>query len=300
MQATVELTRVELVGKPKDKGTAAEPNLWTLFFKYDGAVLRINSQLELSGAPEIKASVGTHKSLLEARVDRNGSIAIPADTPDGRPFGRYETSLVPFELPLEGSLPPAPNPPVPGPGPVPPLPDPPDPGDPLPDLPGGLLRRRQARPGRPRASASPAIAVPSPLAPAFGVIYVLLEWDLSEERTVESAHGAFNKRISTALRQVVVKVGAQGIALDNPSLSAEEQRALAKQVERDAIAAATATAKDSLDVGSAVDPDDFIGAAGHVYTPLDLVAPKSFTDRFDTTPTNDVGIWKVHGGARLT
>jgi hypothetical protein len=284
IDAVIQLTKLRLKGEPYDKGTRAEPNLWTLFFKVDGADVKIRSDLSLSGKPTIKASVGTHASLKGMRVDTNGSLTIP------QPLGKFETELVPFALPGLGDVL---DPDGDG-GPLDEL------GDVLDGIGGRAPGRRRGRTAvaapAPRSGVRPRTTLPSLLAPAVGVVYVVLEWDWSKERTVESAHGAFNAAIKEKLEEAIVTVGRKGISLDNPSLSEDEQKALAKQIEKDAIEAATATAKATFDVGSAGDPDDFLGAGGRVFTPLDLAREQTFEDRF--TP-RDLGEWTIEGRAKL-
>ena len=305
IDVTLALDKIELIGRPKDKLTKAEPNMWTVFFKFDGAKLSIGTDLQIVGEAEIRASSGTHESLDKAKVKKDGSAPIPPE------LGSFKTSLVevPFglgkrsrtQLSLAGKTAQAGVPPL-DPNTLPDLPNVPDIGKTLPDLDdladpdGGLSDVGELE----IPIDLPDITVPSLLAPVVGVIYVVTEFDFSDEETLEAGHAAFNKAIETALEGVLVSVNQQGIQLNNPALSEEEQRALATAIEEEVLSQAEATAKENFDVGSAVDPDDFIGAAGHVFTSLDFAGGSSIPilDKFDTTEANNVGVWEVHGAAR--
>lgn len=75
--------------------------------------------------------------------------------------------------------------------------------------------------------------LPLPLAPAIGVIYVVTEWDLSKESTMEAGHAAFNSAIRDALDQVVIEVNLLDLDIDLPERA--DQRAIADTTDVHAI-----------------------------------------------------------------
>ena len=276
---TIELNRLERVsGGPAGK---CDPYLWAIYFSVDGGAVSIEpgpGGLQLKGAPTVEFSKGSQRNLGGKNlVGRGESVAIPP-TFGGKPLGRWQPTLKPFRLPVLSGVPGG-----------------------LPSLPGGL----PSVPGFPTAvptAPGQGVVVPSLLSPAVGVIFVAIEEDASSNETAEAAHQEFNKEVKKVLDNVVLAaVNSQGIRLENPALSPQEQRAIAEQIQKKVIARARAQAIKGVDLGSLFNKDDMIGEDGKVFTLLDLAGtsarrPKTFTSRFDAGKN---GIWAMHGRAFL-
>jgi hypothetical protein len=276
---TIELSRLEQVSGGPPVGF--DPYGWVIFFSFDGVKLSVDlgpGGLQLKGLPTVEFSKGSQRNFGGKNLLKRGeSIAIPASF-GGKPLGRWQASLKPFRLPALAGAPGG----LPG----------------LPDLPVGVPTLPVGVPNVP----APSLPLVSPVSPAVGVLYVIIEEDASSNDTAEAAHREFNREVKKVLDNLVLaSVNSQGIKLENPALSPQEQRAIAEQIQKKVIAKARAQAIKGLDIGSLFNKDDLIGQDGQVFTLLDLAGttakrPKTFTSRFDAGKN---GVWAVHGRAFL-
>ena len=169
----------------------------------------------------------------------------------------------------------------------------------IPDNFGGKPLGRWPRSLEPIVLRAGRRTLPTRLAPVVGLIYVVIEEDASSNATAESAHKAFNSAIAAALDEVVLAgVNEQGSELDNPTLSPEQQRAIAAQVEASVFASALRAAIAERDVGTLFNADDFLFSDAEVFTLPELAAtsssqPKAFSSGQKDTGKN--GSWQMNG-----
>lgn len=72
---------------------SAEPYLWTVFFKVDGATVQVTDALKLSGPPTVETTPGSHGNLGDTDVDEGDTLTIPSS------IGEFETILSPIPGP---------------------------------------------------------------------------------------------------------------------------------------------------------------------------------------------------------
>lgn len=88
----IELTSVHCHDEGDGPGSA-EPYLWTVFFKIDGATISINPALTLSGHATVHTTPGSHGNLPNSDVDNGEVIPVPSA------IGEWQTVLEPMIVP---------------------------------------------------------------------------------------------------------------------------------------------------------------------------------------------------------
>ena len=94
LQVKFKLNQITCFDEADSLG-AAEPYLWTVFFKVDGETAKVtdDGKIHLSGTGIVKATPGSHGNLGTRDVSAGGRIPIPAA------LGEWESRLIPIPVP---------------------------------------------------------------------------------------------------------------------------------------------------------------------------------------------------------
>lgn len=291
LRSSLILSHLKLVERARDGlgGPRAEPNLLGVFFRFDGSELRLPLALKLSDLVDILGNPLALKQFLKQKIlglsiqlDLKPTIEtrpkIDAKTDSSRTlfsgearkfskgeeqpipssFGRFDVELLNFSLDVDVSL----------------IED-----APLSVVLGTVLGTVETA----VEQLIPELPLP---APAFGVVYALIERDLSGASTIAAAHQAFKIEVSKVLNGIGASLDAgSGLTLKQVQSDPE---VIAKAVKD----AAFAEAIRSLDFGSVVNRDDTLGSRVHAFSPL---RSGDIDDNFSDAETGKHGQWRLRG-----